>query len=116
MMVCSLGEAERETHHVKRIPVVTGDRVRVMVGNKRTVRGQEGKVTRVCRRKFVVYIEEVKRSKSGQSGNTVQIPFHPSNLQIVKLKTNKGRTDIIKRKREAAQNDPRSKAGMEKMD
>lgn len=116
MMVCSLSKDEKLEHHVSRMPVVTGDRVRVMVGNKRTVRGQEGKVTRVCRRKFVVYIEEVKRTKSGQSGNTVQIPFHPSNLQIIKLKTNKGRNDIIKRKREAAQNDPRSKAGMDGMD
>ena len=55
-----------------------------------------GKVVAVNRKRFSVHIERVQRDKV--SGNPVFVPIHPSNLVITKLKIDKDRADLLKRK------------------
>jgi large subunit ribosomal protein L26e len=59
-------------------------------------KNQEGKVTQVYRKKFVVYISNIHRDKANSA--QVNIGIHPSNLQITKLKIDKDRKKILERK------------------
>ena len=54
--------------------------MRIMRGD---ARGLEGKISKVNRKKYRVYVEGITRTK--QSGDTVPIPIHYSNLKLVKL-------------------------------
>jgi len=70
----------REEYNTRSIPVRVGDSVRVMRGD---FRGVEGKVTRVDRDKYRIYVEGVTREKV--DGSTVQVPIHPSKVMVIKL-------------------------------
>jgi large subunit ribosomal protein L26e len=50
----------------------------------------------VYRKKWVIHIERVQREKA--SGASVQIGFHPSKVEITKLKLDKDRKAILARK------------------
>ena len=67
-------------HKVGAIPVRTGDTVRIMRGDRK---GTEGKVTRVDRRKYRLFVEGVTREKV--DGTAIQIPTHPSKVMITNL-------------------------------
>ncbi len=67
-------------HKVGSIPVKTGDTVRIMRGDRK---GTEGKVTRVDRRRYRLFVEGVTREKV--DGTAVQIPTHPSKVMITNL-------------------------------
>src|SRR3989344_3444580 len=69
-----------KTHNIKKIPVRTGDKVKIMVGQNK---GFEGKVERVDTKKSKVYIEKLKVPK--KDGSEVSIPIHASNLLIISL-------------------------------
>src|SRR3989344_3798130 len=69
-----------KTHNIKKIPVRTGDKVKIMVGQNK---GFEGKVERVDTKKSKVYIEKLKVPK--KDGSEVSIPIHASNLMIISL-------------------------------
>jgi len=75
-----LSDALKTTHKVGSVPLRSGDTVRVMRGDKK---GVEGKVTRVDRGKYRLFVEGVTREKV--DGSAVQIPVHPSKVMITSL-------------------------------
>lgn len=70
----------KAAHKVGSVPVRTGDTVRIMRGDRK---GTEGKVTRVDRNKYRLFVEGVTREKV--DGTAVQIPTHPSKVMITSL-------------------------------
>jgi len=75
-----LSPSLKASHHVNSIPVRTGDTVRIMRGDRK---GSEGKVTKVDRKKYRLFVEGVTREKV--DGTAVQAPIHPSKVMIVSL-------------------------------
>jgi len=89
-----LSSALKSSHNTNSVPVRTGDTVRVMRGD---FKGFEGKVSRVDRRKYRIFVEGVSREKV--DGSTVLIPIHPSKVMITHLDlADKWRKEILKRK------------------
>jgi len=87
----------RKSHGAKALPVRKGDTVRVMRGDHK---GLEGKVTRVDRMKYRIFIEGLTREKV--DGTTTFVPIRPSKVMITHLNLDdKWRNKILKRKKEA---------------
>jgi large subunit ribosomal protein L24 len=80
IMSVHLSRDLRERYGFRALPIRVGDKVRILRGDNR---GVEGKVTKVDRKKYRVYIENVVREN--QKGEKVPIPIHYSNLMIVEL-------------------------------
>lgn len=80
IMSVHLSKELREKYKVRAVPIRKGDKVRVVRGD---AKGMEGKVIRVDRKRYFVYIEGITREK--QSGEAVHIPIHYSNLIITEL-------------------------------
>jgi len=84
----------RKRHDAGSIPVRMGDTVRVSRGDRR---GFEGKITRIDRKQFRIFIEGVTREKV--DGTTIPIPIHPSKVLITNLNLDdKWRRETLKRK------------------
>ena len=84
----------RTTHNTRSVPVREGDTVRIMRGDRK---GFEGKVIKVDRKKYRIFVEGVTREKV--DGTTIQIPIHPSKVMITSLNLDdKWRKQILKRK------------------
>jgi len=64
----------------KSLPVRKGDTVRILRGDHK---GFEGKISRVDRKKYRIYIEGLTREKV--DGTTVFVPVHPSKVIIKNL-------------------------------
>jgi len=75
-----LSSTLKDTHRVSSIPVRTGDTVRLMRGDKK---GVEGKVTRVDRSRYRLFVEGITREKV--DGTAIQVPIHPSKVMITNL-------------------------------
>lgn len=75
-----LSSSLKTEYGVNSIPVRTGDTVRIMRGDRK---GMEGKVTRVDRQKYRIYIEGVMREKV--DGSTMPVPIHPSKVVMTNL-------------------------------
>lgn len=89
-----LSSALKLSHNTNSVPVRTGDTVRVMRGD---YKGFEGKVNRVDRSKYRIFVEGVSTEKV--DGSTVLIPIHPSKVTITQLNLDdKRRKEILKRK------------------
>ena len=71
---------DTKVSYPRSLPVRKGDTVQVMRG---THRGQDGKVTRVDRRHFRVFVDGITVAKA--DGTEVGRPVHPSNLLITRL-------------------------------
>eukprot|EP00036_Acanthoecidae_sp_10tr_P011747 CAMPEP_0182924530 /NCGR_PEP_ID=MMETSP0105_2-20130417/6509_1 /TAXON_ID=81532 ORGANISM="Acanthoeca-like sp., Strain 10tr" /NCGR_SAMPLE_ID=MMETSP0105_2 /ASSEMBLY_ACC=CAM_ASM_000205 /LENGTH=140 /DNA_ID=CAMNT_0025062319 /DNA_START=31 /DNA_END=453 /DNA_ORIENTATION=+ len=93
IMSAPLSKQLREKYNTRRIPVRKDDEVQVVRGH---YKGQQGKVIACYRRKWEIHIERLQRDKT--NGATVNIGFHPSKVEIVKLKIDKSRTAILARK------------------
>ena len=65
------------------------------------VKGADGKVITVYRRRWCIHVEKIVRDK--RSGNTVQVPIDPSNCEITQLKLDKSRKTLLARKDRANQ-------------
>jgi large subunit ribosomal protein L24 len=90
----SLSPKLKSSHNTNSIPVRTGDNVRVMRGD---YKGFEGKVTRVDRKEYRIFVEGATREKV--DGSTTLIPIHPSKVMIIRLNLDdKLRKEILKRK------------------
>ena len=93
-MSAPLSSELKESYGFNSITVRVGDTVRVMRGD---MKGFEGKVTRVDRKKMRIYIEGLTREKS--DGSTILVPIHPSKVEIIRLNLDdKMRRKIIERK------------------
>jgi large subunit ribosomal protein L24 len=87
----------KATHAVKALPVRSGDSVRIMRGDHQ---GFEGKITRVNRKEYRIYVEGLTREKV--DGTTVFVPIHPSKVMITRLNLeDKWRKKILERKKVA---------------
>jgi large subunit ribosomal protein L24 len=87
----------RKSYGTRSLPVRSGDIVRVMRGDHK---GFEGKVARVDRKKFRIYVEGLTREKV--DGSTVFVPIHPSKVMITKLNLDdKWRKKILERRKKA---------------
>ena len=75
-----LSSTLKDTHRVSSIPIRTGDTVRIMRGDKK---GVEGKVTKVDRSKYRLFVEGITREKV--DGTAIQVPIHPSKVMITNL-------------------------------
>lgn len=85
----------KATHKVRSLPVRSGDTVRIMRGDHK---GFEGKVTRVDRGKYRIYVEGLTREKV--DGTTIFVPIHPSKVMITKLNLDdRWRKKILERKK-----------------
>jgi large subunit ribosomal protein L24 len=72
----------REKYGVRALPIRSGDKVRILRGD---AKGLEGKVTKVDRKNYKIYVEGVVRTNL--RGDEVPIPIHYSNVIIVELDT-----------------------------
>ena len=87
----------RAQHMMRTLPVRSGDTVRVMRGDHK---GFEGKITRVERKKYRIYVEGLSREKA--DGTTIFVPIHPSKVMIVDLDLgDKWRKQVLERKKTA---------------
>jgi large subunit ribosomal protein L24 len=87
-----LSKELREKFGRRSLAVRKGDKVRVLRGD---FRRHEGEVTRVDRKRGVIYVEGVTVVKA--DGSAVQRPVHPSNVEIIELAQDKWREKILKR-------------------
>ena len=93
LMSAPLTKELRAKHGIRCIPIRMDDEVTVMRGH---YKGNQGRIMRVYRKKFVVHVDKITREKS--NGATVHIGIHPSNLAITKLKMDNDRKKMIERK------------------
>merc|ERR1712010_150913 len=92
-MSSNLSHDLRAKHGVRSLPIRRDDEVLVLRGEHK---GRDGKVITVYRKKYCIHIEKLTRDKA--NGATVNIPIHPSNVQIQKLKLDRARKALIERK------------------
>lgn len=84
----------KSSHGVNAVTVRTGDTVRIMRGD---YKGSEGKITRVDRKKYQVFVEGVTGEKV--DGTTTFIPIHPSKVMITRLDlSDRWRRECLERK------------------
>ncbi len=92
-----LSQELRASRGVRALPVRSGDAVRIMRGDHK---GFEGKVTRIDRKKYRIYVEGLTREKV--DGTTISVPIHPSKVMITNLNLeDKWRKQVLERKRKA---------------
>jgi len=75
-----LSPSLKASRHVNSIPVRTGDTVRIMRGDRK---GSEGKVTKIDRKNYRIFVEGVTREKV--DGTAVPVAIHPSKVMITNL-------------------------------
>lgn len=94
-----LSEDLKMKYGIRSFPLRKGDVVMVMRGDARKM---EGKITKVDRKKYKIFIEGITRKK--QNGDTVMIPIHYSNVKIMNLDTSdarrKNKLDILAKSKE----------------
>ncbi len=91
----SLSPELRASHGTRTLPVRSGDTVRIMRGDHK---GFEGKVTRIDRKKYRIYVEGLTREKV--DGTTIFAPVHPSKVMITRLNLDdKWRKKILEKKK-----------------
>ena len=84
----------KKKHGANAVPVRVGDTVRIMRGDRK---GFEGKISRVDRTKYRIFVEGVTRTKV--DGSTVPISIHPSKAMITTLNLDdKWRRKTLERK------------------
>lgn len=70
----------RERYNRRSIPPVVGDKVKILRGE---FRGMTGKIERVDRKNYKLYIEGINRERA--DGTKRGRPVHPSNVMITEL-------------------------------
>lgn len=94
IMAAPLSEELRKEYGCRSLPIRSGDTVRILRGD---YKDYEGRVTRVDRKKYRIYVDGVTREKA--DGTTVPVPIHHSKVEIIKLNMDdKWRKKILERK------------------
>jgi len=96
----------RTKYNVRAAPLKRDDEVIIVRG---TYKGNKGKVTQVYRKKWCVYVEKISKPKI--NGAPYQIPLHPSQLVITKLKMEHDRKDLLTRKAAGLKKERKDLAG-----
>jgi large subunit ribosomal protein L24 len=85
----------KKSHGINALPVRSGDTVKIMRGDHK---GFEGKISRVDRQKYRVFVEGLTSEKV--DGTAVFVPIHPSKVLITNLNLeDKWRKVILNRKK-----------------
>ena len=95
IMSSTLSKDQRKKHGVRALPIRKDDEVVVLRGTRK---GSKGKVIQVFRKKFAIHIDKLTKNKA--NGAPYQLPIHPSNVAITKVKEAKDRLkkiEIIKK-------------------
>jgi len=94
IMSVHLSKDLRESYGFRSLPIRSGDTVRVLRGD---YKGYEGRVTRVDRDKYRIFVDGITREKA--DGTTTPIPIHYSKVEIVRLNLDDNwRKKILERK------------------
>jgi len=80
LLSVNLSKALRAIQNTRNVPVIKGDKVKIMRGK---FKGKEGKVTEVLVKQLKIYIENIQTAK--QDGSKANVPMRASNLQIIEL-------------------------------
>eukprot|EP01033_Poteriospumella_lacustris_P004743 gene4742-3400_t len=94
-MSSALSKELQQRHHVRSIPIRKDDEVRVLRGK---AKGSEGKVVEVYRKKYVIHIEGKGCKVEKSNKQEIFRGISASNVEITKLKMDKGRKAILDRK------------------
>ncbi len=95
----------RNTYGTRALPVRKNDTIRVLRGD---YKGYEGRILRVDRQSYKIYVDGITREKA--DGTSIQVPLHPSKVEIIKLNLDdKWRNKIIERKRQKEEEKPEEK-------
>lgn len=79
-MGAKLHKTLREKYSVKSLPIVKGDKVKIMRGD---FKGKEAVVENVDKKESRLYLEKITVSR--RDGSEVPVGFEPSNVMIVSL-------------------------------
>ena len=90
IMSSSLSKDLRKKWGVRSLPIRKDDEVVVLRGTRK---GTKGKVIQVFRKKFAIHIDKLTKNKA--NGAPYQLPIHPSNVAITKVKEAKDRVARI---------------------
>jgi ribosomal protein uL24 len=90
IMAATLSKDLRKKHGIRSSPVRKDDEVVILRG---TNKGTKGKIIQVFRKKWTIHIDKLTKNKA--NGAPYQVPIHPSNVSIVKLKEGKDRMAAI---------------------
>ncbi|CAI7720177.1 60S ribosomal protein L26, putative [Plasmodium vivax] len=93
IMSSKLSKELRLKYKTRALPVRKDDEVLICRGHNH---GREGKVVKINRKRFKIYVERVTREKA--NGESTFIGIHPSNVILTKLKIDKNRKKILDRK------------------
>ena len=83
LMSAHLSKDLSEKHGIKSLPVRREDEVLIVRGGYKDTKG---KITKVYRKRWCLYIEKVTKSK--KNGALIRIPIKASNCILTKLKLN----------------------------
>ncbi|CAN6597204.1 large ribosomal subunit protein uL24B [Trichomonascus vanleenenianus] len=93
IMSAPLSKELREKYKIRSLPVRKDDEVSVVRGS---FKGREGKITEVYRLKYAIRVDKVTKDKS--NGASAPINLNTSKVVLTKLKLDKDRKALIKRK------------------
>src|SRR5256885_14368227 len=101
MLAARLSDDLTKNHKVRRLPVRTGDSVRVMRGD---FAGLEGKVQRVDYSNGRIFVEGMAREKA--AGVSSQLPIHVTKVRITNLNlSDKWRSGLLSERGKARRNE-----------
>lgn len=90
IMSSTLSKTLRTKYGIRSMPIRKDDEVVIMRGTRK---GTKGKVIQVQRKKWAIHVDKVTKNKA--NGAPYQLPIHPSNVAIIKLKEAKDRLSRI---------------------
>ncbi|KAI5186538.1 large subunit ribosomal protein L26e [Nematocida homosporus] len=96
IMSCGLSKELREQYVFRSFPVVKGDEVLVLKGD---LKGKSGKVIKVNRATYRVYLDISYRNK--KNGQIARFGVHSSGLQITKFCMDHNRAELLEKKKKA---------------
>eukprot|EP01059_Diplonema_ambulator_P033094 TRINITY_DN6777_c1_g1_i1.p2 TRINITY_DN6777_c1_g1~~TRINITY_DN6777_c1_g1_i1.p2 ORF type:complete len:136 (+),score=59.87 TRINITY_DN6777_c1_g1_i1:58-465(+) len=111
IMSATLSKDLRAKYNVRSVPIRKDDEVKIVRGSQK---GRDGKVVACYRKKWAIHVDKVTREKV--NGATVQVPIHPSNVQITKLKVDNDRKKLLARKDRSANKGKATAAEMHNID
>lgn len=86
LMSATLSKSLRNKYGIRSLPVRKDDEVVILRGARK---GNKGKVIQVHRKKWAIHVDKVTKNKA--NGAPYQLPIHPSNVAITKVKEGKDR-------------------------
>lgn len=86
IMSSTLTKNLRSKYGVRALPIRKDDEVVILRGTRK---GTKGKVIQVQRSKWAIHVDKVTKNKA--NGAPYQLPIHPSNVAITKVKEGKDR-------------------------